>query len=63
MAYVDVSNFKKGRYELPLKLELPPNVSLVSEQPVITVTLGEDLAGPLLAPTAGAVEPDLGLLE
>ncbi|MBI2870433.1 MAG: hypothetical protein HYY14_01855 [Candidatus Omnitrophica bacterium] len=64
LAYVEVVGLQKGRYELPLKLVLPPEVTLISNLPVITVTRGQDLAAPPPAPPpAGPVSPDIKLGE
>ncbi len=41
ISYVDVSGLKKGKYELELKLNLPEEISLKGESPIIRVIMEE----------------------
>jgi YbbR domain-containing protein len=55
LAYVDVGEFKRGKYELPVQVILPPLVQLVSKTLTVQVILGEDLTSSILKP---AIETD-----
>ena len=41
LAYVEVTGLKKGKYDLPLKLNFPADISLKGESPVIHVIIEE----------------------
>jgi len=52
LAYINVSELSRGEYQLPLMLTLPPEVSLASDVPVITVNIDEKMKKIMSSPSA-----------
>ncbi|MBU1862981.1 MAG: hypothetical protein KKH94_04865 [Candidatus Omnitrophica bacterium] len=43
LAYIDITSLSRGEYQLPLMMNLPPEVSLAQEVPIINVNIEEKI--------------------